>query len=204
MKRVVLVLALAAIIAAGTAFADHPEGFGIGVVGSYGGFSSDFSGIGYGLSLKIPGVPVFWGFNAGFGSDTFSVGDSYFSIGITGDFYVVDQVLSGPLHYFIGVGGLFKYLSYSYQYTGYSYSYSYDYSWIFAGARAPIGISFQPVPLLEFFIDVGLFVGVAIYSGYDYETQYAGYPSLNQKYSYPGTIGFGWDAPVEIGLRLWF
>ena len=36
MKKILLVLVLFAIITTGTVFADHPKGWGIGVVGSFG------------------------------------------------------------------------------------------------------------------------------------------------------------------------
>jgi hypothetical protein len=190
MKRVVLVLALAAIIATGTAFADHPEGFGIGLVGQYSSWG--FGGQGGGLSLKIPGVPIYWGINA-------VIGGNSIGAGITGDVYVIDQNLNGPFNWFFGVGGYFTFSSWSYA-ASYSYA-AYSATYMDGGVRAPVGISFQPTELLEIFIDIAPSIGVNIFSGYTRKTNY---PLYNDDDTVSGSVGLGWGAPVEIGIRLWF
>ena len=192
MKKALLVVVLAAILATGTVFADHPSGLGIGVVGRFG--FAGFGGGGAGLSLKIPSLPVYWGLNVGFG-------ENHFAFGATGDYYMIDSPLAGPLHWFFGVGGFFDFFSYSesYKYSGGSLDYSFTR--IYAGARVPIGISFQPIPLLEIFLDIAPSLGLEIYSGYD-----ASYTISGTKYSFKedGSMGFGYSIPAEIGLRLWF
>jgi hypothetical protein len=192
MKKIVLVLALAAVIATGTAFADHPKGFGIGVVGNYSSWG--FGGTSGGLSLKLPSIPIYWAFNFGIDPDGFG-------LGITGDSYIVDKNISGPLHYFIGIGGYFTFYSYSQKYSGYLYSYDYSYTWMYGGVRFPIGLSIQPVPLFEIFFDIAPSVGIGIYSGYDYKYKIG---TQEYKFSNPGTVGLGWGAPLEVGIRLWF
>ena len=93
MKKILLVLALVAIIATGTAFADHPGGFGIGVVGTYG------SGYGGALSLKLPDMPIFWAINI-------SAGDNNTHVGVQGDYYFIDaDLIDKWLGWYIGVGG---------------------------------------------------------------------------------------------------
>jgi len=188
MKRFVIVFALIAIIATGTAFADHPKGFGIGIVGSYSNWG--FGGTGGGLSLKIPDVPIFWAINA-------SVGENYLGFGVTGDCYTIDKKLGGPFHWFMGLGGYVNYYSYNEKYNYVIGTADYSYSWIYAGGRLPIGLSFQPIPLLEIFIDIAPSIGVGVYSGYEVEG--TGY---NRKED--GSVGLGWGAPIELGIRLWF
>ncbi|MDR0301826.1 MAG: hypothetical protein LBI04_05880 [Treponema sp.] len=186
MKKLVMVLALVAIIATGTAFAEHPSGLGIGVVGTY-GFAGDFgSGMGFGLSLKIPGVPIFWGVNGSFGSD-------HFGIGITGDKYMIDSKISGPLGWYFGLGGYFSFYSWTFE----GYGFDYSYTWMYGGVRVPVGISIQPIELLEIFIDVAPSLGIGYFSGWDYTI-------AGRKVESGSTIGFEFGIPLEIGLRLWF
>ena len=185
MKKFLMVLALVAILATGTAFADHPDGFGIGLVGSYG---IGWGGAGGGLSLKIPGVPLFWAINLGLGSD-------HFGFGITGDYYLIDDALPVPtLHWFLGVGGFFNFYTWSSTY----YSEKYSYSNLSFGLRVPIGLSWQPIDLLEIFLDIAPSLGV--YIDGDGKYTYAGTEYVWHK----GGAGFHWGVPLEIGFRLWF
>jgi hypothetical protein len=166
MKKVVLVLVLAAIIATGTAFADHPKSFGIGVQG---GTSSSWEGGGYyngaALSLKLPSMPVFWAIRLDVWSD-------YFHLNVSGDQYLIDSMLISNigLNWYLGVGlgagiGLGDPLAFG------------------VSARLPIGLSWQPIPLLEVFLQVVPHLGVAIL------------PDFHFPYG-------GWGG--DIGIRLWF
>jgi len=192
MKKLVLVLALAVVITTGTAFADHPKGFGIGIVGNWSGWG--FGGTGGGLSLKLPSIPIYWAVNFGIDPDGFG-------LGITGDYYLYDKKISGPLNWYLGLGGYFTFYSFgkSYKYTGGSVDYSY--TWMYGGVRVPIGLSIQPIPLLEIFIDVAPSIGIGIYSGYN-SSYKIGSQSYNHKED--GSVGLGWGAPLELGIRLWF
>jgi opacity protein-like surface antigen len=162
MKKVLLVLALLIVISA-SAFADHPAGLGIGVVGGYYG---GWSGSGHsqvGLSLKVPKLPIFWGVNL-------QIHKEYFALGVTGDYYIIDNKLVPAigLNWYLGVGG----------YGGISFG---DDLTLAVGARVPIGLSWQPINLLEIFIDIAPSLGIRI-----------------NPVDFPDG---GW--PVEIGIRLW-
>jgi hypothetical protein len=168
MKKGLLVLALFAIVTIGTVFADHPDGFGVGVAGRYG--IGDIGGFGAGLSLKIPSIPIFWGVNYGFNSD-------YLGIGITGDYYLIDKALvrETGLNWYMGVGGFFDTLI------------ADDFIVLDIGTRVPIGISWQPVSLLEVFFGIAPSIGFEIVA--------------SGTYTGGGII---WGIPVELGFRLWF
>ena len=187
MKKVLLSFALAAIIATGTAFADHPDGFGIGVVGSYGFGTVGYAGAGGGLSLKIPGVPVFWAINAAFGT-------GYFGVGLTGDYYIIDEVIASDigLNWFLGVGGFFSWYHWSFTTFG-----GYTYDNLSFGARVPIGISWQPIPMLEIFADVAPSIGAFMNGKWSYKVS-------GVETSGGGDLGLYWGVPIELGIRLWF
>jgi len=163
MKKTVLVLILLAVISAG-AFADHPGGFGIGVVGGYSGAWGAGKGYShYGLSLKVPSIPIYWAVNM-------HITDDVFSFGLTGDKYILDNKLVPDinLNWFIGVGG----------WGGITISKELALS---IGLRVPIGLSWQPLPLLEIFLDIAPSLGLAI-----------------NPLDFPAG---GW--PIELGLRFW-
>jgi hypothetical protein len=187
MKKFVMMFALVAIIATGTAFADHPGGLGIGVVVFYPG--------GGGLSLKIPSIPIYWSINAGAGADG---NTSHFSINLTGDYYLIDKALVSDigLHWFLGLGGFGSFYNYTYNVKDHDISGSYTR--IAAGARIPLGLSWQPISLLEIFLDIAPSLGVNIDSGSTYK--YGGKEYEMNK----GGVGFGFYWPIELGIRLWF
>jgi len=166
MKKIFLVLVLAAIIAAGTAFADHPGGFGIGV--QYGG-SGHWGASGYysnvALSLKLPNLPVFWAVRL-------DINDGYFGLGVSGDYYFIDSSLFSAinLNWYLGIGG--------------SLGLAFGNNWMNLGlaARLPIGLSWQPIPLLEIFLQVVPSLGIDIVPSFHFPSG-----------------GFGGD----IGIRIW-
>ena len=145
MKKFVLVLALVAIFAAGTAFADHPNGLGIGVVGGFSGGWSGGGGVpGYGLSLKLPSMPIFWVAN-------FSAWSDGFWLGLRGDNYRIDDALVDDfLHWYFGLGGYGSVLI------------SSNYTHFDIGVRVPIGLSLQLAQTFEFFIEFAPSIGVYI------------------------------------------
>ena len=172
MKKVILVLVLISLVTVGTLFAEHPNGLGIGVVGggNYGLIGSSFGGHA-GLSLKVPSLPIFWGIIAGFVP-------YYFSVSVTGDSYLFDSEIIPTLGWFLGVGGYFSF---------YSYTGNNGYVRLAVGGRVPVGLSWQPLDLIELFIDVAPSFGLSI-----------GAASNN------AAMGFDFMVPVEIGFRLWF
>jgi hypothetical protein len=103
MKKSLFVFVFAVSLSASTVFADHPNGLGVGVQGSW-----NISWVGGGaggasLSLKLPIIPVYWAVNMGFGVNNFS-------LGLSGDFYIIDSALVPAinLHWFGGLGGFFN------------------------------------------------------------------------------------------------
>jgi len=181
MKKILIILILAAIMT-GTAFADHPKGFGIGIVGFYPG--------GGGLSLKIPSIPIFWAVNLGFGGhDYWGYKDSWFSINLTGDYYFLDNRLGGPVHWFLGVGGFLGVENHS------GKSGDTDWGWtdVHLGARIPIGLSIQPVKIFEIFLDIAPGFGINFYGD-----------SKHGNYGRGSGMGSFWYWPIELGLRFWF
>ncbi|MDR2794129.1 MAG: hypothetical protein LBB61_10790 [Treponema sp.] len=134
MKKFALVLFVLA-ISAGSVFADHPSGWGIGLQGGWTG------GGGGGLTIKAPQLPVYWTVNASTGW-----------LGVSGDYYFIDNTLvSGAnLGWYLGVGG-FANIAYN--------------SWFGLGVEVPIGLSWQPLNFLELYIQAVPNVGIGIYSG---------------------------------------
>ena len=186
MKKFVIVIALVAILATGTAFADHPDGFGIGLVGGM-----NFRGMGGagGLSLKIPSIPIFWAINLWGGSN-------YFRVGLTGDYYIIDQNFAPMFHWFFGLGGFFDFYNWSYKFKN-SLIKDYSYTYLDFGVRVPIGISFQPIPLLEIWLDVAPSLGLGFWGGQSWKVG-------TYEHKEDPRFGFFWGIPLEIGLRLWF
>jgi hypothetical protein len=164
MKKLLLVFALVAILATGTAFADHPDGFGIGAqFGGVSGWSNFGFGYGVALSLKIPSVPIFWTFDFnGFGG--------YLWMVVSGDVYLIDAQITGPLHWYLGPG--------LYVDLGLGSPFGLG-----VGGRLPIGLSIQPIELLEIYLQIVPSIGVHII---------------------PSPVGLGGGIGGNLGIRLWF
>jgi hypothetical protein len=150
MKKLVLVLAFLVILAV-SAFAEHPGGWGIGIVGQghldWNGFKGSS---GAALSLKMPQKPLFWGISARIMKD-------YFGVSATGDYYIIDKRLIPDINFgwYFGIGG----------YAGFYHVGGDNYSGLGVGARVPIGIYIIPVNFFEVFIDVAPSLGLGIYLG---------------------------------------
>ena len=151
MKTLVLVLVFLVILAVG-AFAEHPGGWGIGIVGQ-----SDFEWdgfAGYGgaaLSLKVPQLPIFWGISA-------RIKNNYFGINVTGDYYIIDKRLTSGINFgwYLGISG----------YAGfYHVGGDSNYNGLGVGARVPIGIYIIPVRFFEVFLDVAPSLGLGVNFG---------------------------------------
>ena len=172
MKKIIVVIIIGLLVNAAV-FAQH-DGLGIGVVG--GGAGSFREGYGnLGLSLKIPGIPIFWGIYGNFL-------DNYPGIGITGDYYFIDSNfvssrLTGDdgsyynlrLDWYFGAGFFFN------LYSGKSDNY------VNLGARLPIGIAWFIIRPLELFVELAPDIGF---------TNIGDNP-----------LHLGWSA--RIGLRYW-
>jgi hypothetical protein len=196
MRKTVLAIVIVAILAAGAAFADHPDGWGIGIVGNWnvGLFNGYGGGPGFGVSLKAPQLPIFWGIGMGFG-----INPDYFGLNVTGDYYLIDKPLvpAANLHWFWGVGGFFDFYSFAHKYNHLGNDIKYTYTYIDFGGRMPVGLSWQPIPLIEVFTSAALTLGLDIYSGYD--AKYNG-TSVDKK---DGSMRLALGLPISLGLRFW-
>ncbi|MDR2542957.1 MAG: hypothetical protein LBC80_05865 [Treponema sp.] len=165
MKKILSVLVLLVIFTTGTAFAQnvHPGGLGIGVM--WGGHLDDgFTGNeGAALSLKLPNNPFFWGVSVNKGP----------TIGVQGDRYFFGSKLIPTLGWYLGLGG-------------YGSIYLGDIAALEFGLRAPLGLTFQPIDLLEIFVTLAPSLGISIITGDDGDIDFP---------------HFRW--PVEIGIRIW-
>jgi hypothetical protein len=143
LKKLLLSLCFALTLAGGV-FADHPDDrVGVGLFLG-GGWASVGGGLfNPGFSLKVPRVPLFWGFNASFGSVS--------GLGVSADYYLVDRDLikdgSIDLDWFLGLG-LFTQLYFGNHFT------------MAMGARLPIGLSWHINQVFELFLDVAPGIGI--------------------------------------------
>jgi hypothetical protein len=124
-KKIVCTTVLALVLGAGAAFADHPGGFGIGLQGGWSG------GVGGGLTLKFPSLPVYWSIDGGSSS-----------LAVAGDYYFIDKDFIDGLGFYIGVGA----------YVGLGVWGWDDGFNLWAGARVPIGLSWRPINFLELYL----------------------------------------------------
>lgn len=137
MKKFAIAAFLALAIGAGSLFADHPGGWGIGLQGGWSG------GGGGALTLKAPQLPIYWTINANTGW-----------LGVSGDYYFIDKSLAsgaaGTLGWYLGVGGFV--------------SIAYN-SWIGIGIEVPIGLSWLPLDFLEVYLQAAPYAGLGIGGG---------------------------------------
>ena len=147
MKKLWLVFVLLAIMAVG-AFAERPNGWGIGVMWApnYGWDRAPYWN-NASLSLKAPQMPIYWGINA-------HLRNNFFGLNVTGDYYLYDQTIMPDINFgwYFGLGG----------YAGfYSVGGDNSYFGLTAGARAPIGVYVIPIKnFLEVFFNLAPSLGV--------------------------------------------
>ncbi|MCL2233134.1 MAG: hypothetical protein FWB99_08670 [Treponema sp.] len=175
-KKLVIVAALAAVMTVGMTdrlFASpvHPGGWGVGVLwGSSFGDNAFADNSNIALSLKAPAMPVFWGIRVGTGG-----GD--LRLGLQGDVYILGSEIIPTLSWFLGVG------AYGNIWLGDDFALGF-------GARLPIGLTWQPLNVLEIFLNVAPQLGGFLYTagdgGFEFPDDGAGF------------FGF------EIGVRVWF
>jgi hypothetical protein len=95
------------------------------------------------------------------------------AIGVQGDRYLMGSMLMPILGWYLGLGG-------------YGNIILGDNVALGFGLRAPIGLTFQPIPVLEIFATIAPSLGIHIWTGGD------------------GDIDFPhFRMPVEIGIRVW-
>ena len=173
MKKLVFVLIIGLLIGT-AAFADHPGGLGIGAV-----FGGGWGVHGYdvypGLSLKLSGIPFFWGLYP-------HISQWGFGFGVTGDFYLregdfitktatnEDGTYDVNIDWYLGVGFMGNINLWD------------DGTAIDIGARIPLGVSWHA--LKQFEVALGIVPGLGLYIG-------------------SGGPAFFWVFPVEMILRFW-
>ncbi|MDR1143745.1 MAG: hypothetical protein LBK77_05945 [Spirochaetaceae bacterium] len=147
MKKKLLLVCIVGLLAV-NAFADHPSsrlGLGLFMGGGYGSVGGGL--FNPGLTLKVPGVPVFWGINVAIGSVV--------GLSVSGDYYFFDADLikagAFDLDWFLGLGG------FGHLYFGDAFSFA-------LGARVPIGLSWHINRTFEIFADVAPGIGVTFSS----------------------------------------
>jgi hypothetical protein len=149
MKKLLAVCIIGLSLGTAGAFAEHPSGWGIGIIGrgGYGG------GFGPALSLKIPSLPIYWALDLGFTNN-------YFGFGVTGDYYLIDKALVPDINlgWYFGLGG---YVSLGFWDNGAGYD-GHDGMGLALGVRAPIGLSWQFLDRFELFGDIVPNLGLGI------------------------------------------
>ncbi|MDR2177254.1 MAG: hypothetical protein LBP20_04325 [Treponema sp.] len=147
MRKKLLLLGVAGFLAVNV-FADHSgDRLGLGLFAGAGSATAaggaQFNG---GISLKVPGLPVFWGINA-------SIGNNATAVSVTGDYYIFDDDLvrdnSFDLDWFLGLGG------FGHFYFGDPFSAA-------LGVRVPIGLSWHVNQNFELFADITPGLGVKL------------------------------------------
>jgi hypothetical protein len=147
MKKVLAVCIIGLALTAG-AFAEHPSGWGLGILGRGG-----YGGFGPALSLKAPSLPVYWGVDM-------AVWNGYFGVGVTGDYYIIDKALLPDINldWYLGLGG---YVSMGAWSNGKGYDHHDGFS-LALGARAPVGLSWKFLEHFELFGDIYASLGFGI------------------------------------------
>ena len=141
-KRVIVIGLLLISFSSIGLFAAGPGGLtGIGVFASFAGLSTGDTGTNFGLTMKFGNFPVL-GIAYNFGEDNGN-------LGISCDYWVWNQKLSGTaMYYFVGIGA----------YGG--MASNGDNSEFDFGLRAPIGLQFWPIRKFELFVDFVPMVGL--------------------------------------------
>jgi hypothetical protein len=186
MKKLVICGLLGLVLTVSGVFANHPDGWGLGVMGQ-GGWGRVNAGTmgGAALSLKAPKLPIFWGINL-------KLGSKYFAAGATGDVYLLDGLFipikgSDGFGYFVGLGG----------YLGFS-TWDGNYNALGLGARLPVGLNLT-VPISK--LKIELFLDAAPSLGVDFFFWDKGYVDSHGSQD---SLDLGFNVSGEFGIRLWF
>jgi len=143
MKKILFVFVLAAILVTGTAFADHPDSFGIGVQGG-GGYAGGAGSYGAALTIKETVSPIFWAISFGFGN----------VFGISGDIRFLEGTIVETinLHWYVAAG-IYGNIYFPGNEIGFG-----------IGGQLPIGLSWHLLDFLELYFQVVPHIGVKIAS----------------------------------------
>jgi hypothetical protein len=194
MKKTLLVLLFAGVLATGSVFADHPSGWGLGVLAKWSGSGywdyrwhyphDNLEDASLAFALKAPSIPIYWGLSV-------ALHDWWYSFGVQGDFYIIDikMVPAANLHFFLGIGFFSTYYNYTY-----NRNRDYTASSLRIGLRVPVGVSFQPTSWFEVFTNFAPDLAV----NFDFEGRENGW-TYQERRNYAVLELF----PFEIGVRFW-
>jgi hypothetical protein len=140
MKKFLTVCAIGLALATSNVFADHPSSLGLGVV-----FGGSVDGGAAALSLKVPSLPIYWAIRL-------DIGNGFFGLGATGDYYFIDDVLVSDINlgWYFGLGGYASLWGFS------------DKLGFAAGARVPVGLSLQFLKHGEVFVEIAPQLGIQV------------------------------------------
>ncbi|MHB9292933.1 hypothetical protein Holit_02050 [Hollandina sp. SP2] len=185
MKKLLAVCIIGLSLGTMGAFAQHPDGWGIGIQGGFG-----TGGGGAALSLKVPSLPIFWTGRLSFGGSSKAGKESHFGIGVSGDYYFFDQALVPDigLGWYLGGGAFVGY--YNNTWHAPSGFKDWSYSLLQIGGELPIGLSWMiPIPVkLELYLQGVPNIGVQIAVADENDNG----PDL-----------FWFDIGVNVGIRIW-
>jgi hypothetical protein len=160
MKRKAFLVLVATVLSVG-AFAEHPDGWGLGAGLQIGGeWISEGADVSINLLLKAPKIPIYWGISAPVFDWRFSDPSSIGFV-VTGDYYFLHKPLFSNigLNWFLGAGGYFGFGHYS---SGSAGANKFAF-----GARVPVGLSFMPRNFPEFLLSIAPSLGYYFYTGDD-------------------------------------
>jgi hypothetical protein len=138
MKKIILIVLLLSVLAAGSSFAAGHTGWSLGAA-FYLSWTQSGSPTGAALCVKFPTLPVMFGFSAVFGYNV--------AIGITVDWWLFQTHLVGPVELYIGPG-LFLLVD------------TAPGGYIDGGLRIPVGFQIFIVPAFEIFLEPALAIHV--------------------------------------------
>lgn len=159
-KTFILVLLVVTLVGTVASAKQSDIGIGVEYVFTYGSLGALN---GFAITGSPPVLPLVFGLNLSFAT-------SYFNLGITGDWWLWQTGIAGPLALYAGPG----------LFLGVNLSGSAAFSF---GARGVIALQIFPIQPLEFFLETGVNVGLAVGSG---------------------GAGLTWGIPVSLGGRFWF
>ncbi|MDR0562587.1 MAG: hypothetical protein LBG73_07840 [Spirochaetaceae bacterium] len=212
MKKLFAVCIIGLALGTTSVFADHPSGWGVGAVfggpsfygwgilnydndhpQSYYRYYGSYFSLPFGVSLKMPFLPIYWKLGLNFGSNTYI---SNFGLSVTGDYYFIDKVLAegAKLHWFLGAGGFFNFDSFTLKKSWSGLREDVSWANFELGARGVIGLSWQPIPLIEVFLNGVVALGI----GFDTPFKSGGYEESGRFIFPTGGVG------GELGIRFWF
>lgn len=174
-------------------FAEHPNGFSMGIVSRYNTLDIINDEIWLGISLKMPSAPIHWSTSLGLKNTIInSLGNGKsFSFGITGEYYIIDKAISRKSDIYAGLGA---YIDFGSNYFDETLGYAY----LNTGVVVPIGSSFWIADFFETYVEIKPSFGIGI----DFEGKSDNY-TLNNGIYHEGGTGLKFGLLAAAGFRFW-